>query len=401
MKPTPLNTLILKILKSRDKQSERLRLTGTSVDKVKVIDMSIGGAEKEDNSKWMPPDQKYRPNNDDTKWMAPDQRSRGNKNEKRKLTDIDIQINPDQPSNKRREDPNRQKQEDSLLPVVLRILICILVIDLSIWGYFKFVKGVSFTEGIASWQTSVREFLNFKDKKNHSKYTVILKPSTYPRRQIEEKLDHPKLIVKQEPVIDPGKQTNVTRNTKPIIEKYYLYKIALINGGKIEGVRLVDKGDNYQVYSKEDLVTEVHKSRIKNIEKLELLNAPHFETKFTYHGGTILVPVMVSHNGHREQIRLILDTGCGITQIHPDVVKRLKAEIRDRGKATIADGRKIDSFYATVDSLEVGPFTREQNFTISTNYIEDKHGIDGLLGMNFLRKHPFDIDKTRQVIIWK
>lgn len=291
---------------------------------------------------------------------------------------MDIQINPDQPRNMRQENSNRRKQDNSLLPVVLRILICILVIDLSIWGYFNFVKGVSVTDGLIGWQTSVQTFLNFQRKQDHPKYTINQKTFTYPR-----------------------KQTNVTRYTKPKIEKYYLYRIDLINGGKTEGIKLIDKGDNYQIFSKEGIVTEVHKSRIKNIEKLELLNRPKFETKFTYHGGTILVPVMVSNNGHREEIRLILDTGCGITQIHPDVVKRLKAEIKDRGRATIADGRKIDSFYATVDSLEVGPFTREQNFTISTNYIEDKHGIDGLLGMNFLRKHPFDIDKTRQVIIWK
>jgi len=368
---TPGN-FILKILKFREKKLNLFRRTGSTVNKAKIIDMSTGGEEKQDDSRWMPPDQNYRPNKD----------------EKRKLMDIDIQINPDQPSNTLQEKPNRQKQNNSLIPLVLRILICILVIDFSIWGYFKFIKGVSFTEGIIGWQTSVQKFLNFQDKQDHP-------------RLVQNKKEYPRLIVKQEPTAYPQKNTAVASNSEPKIIKYFLYKIDLVNGGKIEGIRLIDKGDSYQISSKEGIITKIPKDRIKKIDKLELEDSPYYETRFINRGGgTIILPVTVSNNGHKEQIRLILDTGCSITQIHPDVVKRLKAEIKDRGKATIADGRKIDSFYATIDSLEVGPF-REQNFTISTNYIENKNDTDGLLGMNFLRKHQFDIDTKRQVVRWK
>ena len=379
---TTLSNFILKILKFREKKLNLFRKTGSTTDTAKIIDMSTGGEEKEDDSKWIPPDQKYRPNKD----------------EKRKLLNMDIQINPDQSSNTRLENPNKQKQDNSLLLLVLRILICIFVINLSLWGYFKFIKGVSFTEGVIGWQTSVQEFLNFQDKHDHPKLIANQEPKIYPKNQTQ---NHPKLIVKQEPITYPRKQTYVASNSEPKIIKNYFYKIDLVNGGKLEGIRLIDKGDSYQIFSKEGIVTEIHKGRVKKIDKLELVDGPYFETRFINRGGgTIILPVTVSNNGHKERIRLILDTGCSTTQIHPDVVKRLKVEIKDRGKVTIADGRKIDSFYATVDSLEVGPF-KELNFTISTNYIENKGDTDGLLGMNFLRKHQFDIDTKRQVVRWK
>lgn len=289
----------------------------------------------------------------------------------------DIQIDPDQQKNGERENSHRREQDNALLLLVLRTLICILVIDLSIWGYFKFIKGVSFADGVKGWQTSVQEFLTFQDKQ-----------------------DLPKQIVRLKSVAYPLKQADVASSPEPAVIKYYLYKIDLVNGGKLEGIKLTDKGASYQIFSKEGLVTEIDKNKIKKIDEIELLAPPRLETKYTYHGGTILLPITVSHNGHQEQIKLILDTGCSITQIHPDVLKRLNVEIKDRGKSTIADGRTIDNFYGIVDSLQVGPL-RELNFPIGTNYIEDKHGIDGLLGMNFLRRHPFDIDRTRQVVIWK
>ena len=188
-----LGNFILKILKFREKKLNLFRKTGSTTDTAKIIDMSTGGEEKEDDSKWMPVDQKYRPNKD----------------EKRKLMDIDIQINPDQSRNTQRETPNRKKQDNSLLLVVLRILICIFVINLSLWGYFKFIKGVSFTEGIIGWQTSVRKFLSIQDKQDHQKYTIKLKPTTYPR-----------------------KQTDVAIHSEPEIIKNYFYKIDLVNGEK-------------------------------------------------------------------------------------------------------------------------------------------------------------------------
>jgi len=136
------------------------------------------------------------------------------------------------------------------------------------------------------------------------------------------------------------------------------------------------------------------------LEIIEELNPHNRETKFYYQGGTIVVQTIIENNGYRQEIKLTLDTGCGITQIHPDVISSLRPRKISEGKSNIADGRTIKTVQYKVDYFHVGPFV-EENFVISTNDIKEKHGTDGLLGMNFLLNHPFDIDKKNRVIRWR
>ncbi len=269
-----------------------------------------------------------------------------------RLMDIDI----NSPSANK---PHRIKRTDYTQQVIIRTLICCLILDLTVWGYFRFVKDVSLSEGLIGWQNSIRDFvgLNNQQAKKKTKYVVIdnrKKPSkTYRKTDYNTKEYQQPNIYKWK---DKDGTIHFSNTTYPL------------NNSTLE----VKKELN-------------HFSR---------------ETKYTYKGGTILIPVTITNNGRRETIKLILDTGCGTTQIHPDVVKRLRAKTTGYGKSFVADGRTIKKTYARVDSLQVGPF-KEQNFKISTNYIQKKHGIDGLLGMNFLRKHPFDIDTKRRVIRWE
>ena len=92
------------------------------------------------------------------------------------------------------------------------------------------------------------------------------------------------------------------------------------------------------------------------------------QTPFTYEGGTMVVPATIEHNGRKIPVKLTLDTGCGITQIHPDVLIRIRPRHLRSGTANIADGSTINTVLSEVDTFQVGPF-KENNFVVSTNAI--------------------------------
>ena len=137
------------------------------------------------------------------------------------------------------------------------------------------------------------------------------------------------------------------------------------------------------------------------VRKIENIATASTETKFINEGGSILIPVVISHNGRAIQVNMMLDTGCSTTMLDAEVTNALNLQPDGVIETVIADGSKMASRKGTVDFFQVGPF-KEAKFPIITSPVmgtnKKQHG---LLGMNFLEKHPFAIDSRRQVVLWR
>lgn len=116
----------------------------------------------------------------------------------------------------------------------------------------------------------------------------------------------------------------------------------------------------------------------------------------------VIVPVMVRHGGASVRLELLLDTGATRTVLHEGVAGRLPIDLRSArpAMAEVADGRMVHSKIARIDLLSVGPFSHPsmEMELITFHGSEGTH--DGLLGMDFLGKHRYQIDMEHQLIRW-
>lgn len=158
------------------------------------------------------------------------------------------------------------------------------------------------------------------------------------------------------------------------------------------------------------LISRVSKQNIsssKTVKKVhsEVVVGPK-ETRYiekTNSGGgnVILVPVIISHNGVVCRANLVLDTGCSTTMLDDKLTNALGFKSTQSGYGIMADGSKVKNIRGEIDYIQVGPY-KEYNFTIIANHVryDNDDNQYGLLGLNFLEKHPFTIDHKKQLIKW-
>jgi len=125
-------------------------------------------------------------------------------------------------------------------------------------------------------------------------------------------------------------------------------------------------------------------------------------TKVRIINNQVLVPVLLKNGGETVKVVLVLDTGATRTSIHEGLAGRLRIDLRSAkiAQSEVADGRMIRSRSSTIESLGVGPFTMASAEVNLIPY-EGGEGLrDGLLGMDFLAKHRYQIDMEHELIRW-
>ncbi len=99
-------------------------------------------------------------------------------------------------------------------------------------------------------------------------------------------------------------------------------------------------------------------------------------------------------------IRLIIDTGASMTILTPDVLEQYDISYQDTGRTRVfntANGPVRTPVYI-LDSLTVGSW-EVNKLEVGVLDLSDGPGINGLLGMNFLRHFQFFIDQNEALLL--
>jgi clan AA aspartic protease (TIGR02281 family) len=99
-----------------------------------------------------------------------------------------------------------------------------------------------------------------------------------------------------------------------------------------------------------------------------------------------------------QQARLLIDTGASLTMLTPEMLKRRGLAARATGRTglfTTANGRVSAPIYR-LDSVSIGDW-QVSDLDVGVLELGDP-GIDGLLGMNFLRHFQFFIDQHEALL---
>ena len=115
----------------------------------------------------------------------------------------------------------------------------------------------------------------------------------------------------------------------------------------------------------------------------------------------VLVPVDVSMGARTVKLNLLLDTGATRTVFHRDAVSELDLPSGKNYKARVAGGGIVRSRKIKFRKIKIGPFEISRTYAMVINLEGRKVPFDGMLGMDFLKSHPYQIDYENKLITWE
>ncbi|MGW8312684.1 MAG: retropepsin-like aspartic protease [Desulfuromonadales bacterium] len=126
-----------------------------------------------------------------------------------------------------------------------------------------------------------------------------------------------------------------------------------------------------------------------------------YQTPVKIQGNRVLVPVEVAMGNRVAKLTLLLDTGATITVLHRQALGELQLPHGKSYKARVAGGNIVKSQKIKFRHLSVGPFQVDKAYVMVINLKGQELPFDGMLGMDFLKDHPYRIDFQEKLITWE
>ncbi len=113
----------------------------------------------------------------------------------------------------------------------------------------------------------------------------------------------------------------------------------------------------------------------------------------------VFIPITIIHNSKKLETSLLISTSFAQSVLPARIANFLKADLLSVKSVKTIDGGEIILEKRKVDLFKVGPHV-EHGFLVVTQ--EGNRGVNrGILGQDFLMKHPYSIDYETQSIIWQ
>lgn len=135
-------------------------------------------------------------------------------------------------------------------------------------------------------------------------------------------------------------------------------------------------------------------------ERRSSKKARNYQTPVVIKRNRVLVPVEVAVGNRVANLSLLLDTGATTTVFHRSALEGMDLPKGKPYKAKVAGGGLVKSRKITFRHIKVGPYTVKKASAMVINFQGKNPQFDGMLGMDFLKHHPYRINFEEQTILW-